>query len=242
MTKYTDSIALFSTLETECSYLKNQQAINQVIDPEYPLDQKKYLALSQLGFRRSGNQVYRPGCSNCNRCIATRISVEQFNFGRRFKRVVKLNKDLNFNIVANINTDEHYHLYQKYINQRHSQGPMFPPTFEQYNSFLNCHWLTSQYFEWRLNNKLVCVAVTDDFANAFSAIYTFFDDSLHRRSLGTLAVLEQITQAMQQQKAFLYLGYWIENSPTMHYKIQFQPLQGFIQGEWRPINPIDSKN
>ena len=34
---------------------------------------------------------------------------------------------------------------------------------------------------------------------------------------------------------YLYLGYWIAQSRKMAYKINFQPLEGLIDGRWRPL-------
>ncbi|MFK5951185.1 MAG: arginyltransferase [Methylococcales bacterium] len=230
-----ESVHLFATEEIECSYLPGEISSNHVIDPNFTMDAMVYSVLSEQGFRRSGNQVYRPGCKHCQQCIATRIEVSNFVLSRRFKRIVNKNKDLQFSIVNNINGEEYYQLYKRYINQRHFNGPMNPPSKQQYDEFLKCNWMHSQYLEWRLNDVLICIAVTDDLDNAFSAIYTFFDPSHAKRSLGTLGVLEQINQALIQAKEYLYLGYWIKESRVMQYKIQFQPLMGFIEGKWQPL-------
>ena len=34
---------------------------------------------------------------------------------------------------------------------------------------------------------------------------------------------------------YLYLGYWIAQSRKMAYKIQFQPMQGLVNGRWQPV-------
>jgi arginine-tRNA-protein transferase len=33
----------------------------------------------------------------------------------------------------------------------------------------------------------------------------------------------------------LYLGYWIGQSRKMAYKINFQPMEGLINGQWQPL-------
>jgi arginine-tRNA-protein transferase len=42
----------------------------------------------------------------------------------------------------------------------------------------------------------------------------------------------QIGQAQELALPFVYLGYWIEESQKMNYKIKFQPLQARIKGVW----------
>ena len=58
------------------------------------MDKSLYSKLSVLGFRRSGNHVYRPHCSQCNACIPARIPVKQFNPSRGQRRVWQRNRDL----------------------------------------------------------------------------------------------------------------------------------------------------
>jgi arginine-tRNA-protein transferase len=36
---------------------------------------------------------------------------------------------------------------------------------------------------------------------------------------------------------WVYLGYWIDNSPKMAYKRRFQPLQGYIGDRWQELPP-----
>nr|WP_308873741.1 hypothetical protein [Thiothrix subterranea] len=53
--------------------------------------------------------------------------------------------------------------------------------------------------------------------------------------MGTFAVLWQIEQARQCGLAFVYPGYWIDESPKMCYKINFQPIEGLVNGTWIPL-------
>ena len=84
---------------------------------------------------------------------------------------------------------------------------------------------------------MIGVSVIDHVANGLSAVYTFFDPTEERRSLGTLAILNQIELARQIEYEFLYLGYWIADCAKMRYKENFSPLEAFDAeiGEWRNI-------
>jgi len=79
---------------------------------------------------------------------------------------------------------------------------------------------------------LAGVAIVDQFENALSAVYIFFDPKFSSASLGVYAVLWQIEQARRQHKEFLYLGYWITACQKMSYKSDYQPLQALVEGQW----------
>ena len=93
-----------------------------------------------------------------------------------------------------------------------------------------------QYFiSSYLGKKLISVAVTDKQKEGLSAIYTFYDPYESRRSLGTFNILNQIRIASELDLEYLYLGYWIANNEKMHYKINFKPLELFINAQWTKI-------
>jgi len=58
-------------------------------------------------------------------------------------------------------------------------------------------------------------------------------------SFGTYNILWQIEQCRSLELPYLYLGYWIRNSRKMAYKANFQPIEGFIDGEWRSLGGED---
>ena len=58
-------------------------------------------------------------------------------------------------------------------------------------------------------------------------------------SYGTFNVVWQIEACKALGLPYLYLGYWIKESPKMAYKSRFMPIEGFIGGEWRRLAPED---
>ncbi|ATC86347.1 arginyl-tRNA-protein transferase [Pseudoalteromonas sp. BSi20429] len=223
------------TQEFDCSYLPNrQEQLLVILDPScYSTD--KFESLLGLGFRRSGNQIYRPHCPICSACSSVRVLAQDFMPSKSQKR--KLNKaKTQFEVkYSTQERPEYYPLYSKYITMRHQDGSMYPPEKEQFQSFLLCSWLKITFIELWHQDTLVAVAVTDCMNSAISAIYTFFDPDFEHYSLGSVMILEQLKFAKEQNKQYVYLGYQIDECDKMKYKTQFLPAQKQLNDEWVAI-------
>ncbi|QBJ62680.1 arginyltransferase [Pseudoalteromonas sp. DL-6] len=219
----------------ECSYLPDrQEQLLVILDPSC-YSSNKFESLLGLGFRRSGNQIYRPHCPICSACSSVRVLADEFIPTKSQKR--KLNKAKNrFEVkYSQVEREQYYPLYSKYISLRHKDGSMYPPDKSQFQSFLFCSWLTITFIELWDQENLVAVAVTDCMDNAISAIYTFFDPDYEHFSLGTVMILQQLKFAKQQRKQFVYLGYQIDECDKMKYKTQFLPAQKQLNDQWVAI-------
>ena len=219
----------------ECSYLPDrQEQLLVILDPSC-YSSNKFESLLGLGFRRSGNQIYRPHCPICSACSSVRVLADEFMPTKSQKR--KLNKAKNrFEVkYSQVEREQYYPLYSKYISLRHQDGSMYPPDKSQFQSFLFCSWLTITFIELCDQDNLVAVAVTDCMDNAISAIYTFFDPDYEHFSLGTVMILQQLKFAKQQHKQFVYLGYQIDECDKMKYKTQFLPAQKQLNDQWVAI-------
>jgi arginine-tRNA-protein transferase len=219
----------------ECSYLPDrQEQLLVILDPSC-YSSNKFESLLGLGFRRSGNQIYRPHCPICSACSSVRVLANEFMPTKSQKR--KLNKAKNrFEVkYSQVEREQYYPLYSKYISLRHQDGSMYPPDKSQFQSFLFCSWLTITFIELWDQDNLVAVAVTDCMDNAISAIYTFFDPDYEHFSLGTVMILQQLKFAKQQRKQFVYLGYQIDECDKMKYKTQFLPAQKQLNDQWVAI-------
>lgn len=225
-------LKLYATLEHPCSYLSNKAATTVFVDPNAKIDGELYSELSDYGFRRSGQHLYRPHCQQCQACVPVRIPVQDFRPNRSQKRCIGRNRDLSRQLVDHINTEEHYRLYERYITRRHFDGDMYPPSRQQYSDFLSSEWGVTKFLEFRSADRLLAVAVCDRLAHGLSAIYTFFDPDEPGRSLGTQAVLSQLELATEWELPYVYLGYWIRNCDKMNYKSTFRPLQMYVNQTW----------
>ena len=223
---------VFVTPAHPCSYLPARQANTLFLDPRETIHPGSYQALTEQGFRRSGSHLYRPHCKTCQACIPARVPVESFVPKRRQRRVQSRNADLSIKTEAASYSRRYYDLYADYISARHRGGDMFPPSIDQFRSFLLSQWSDTVFVCTYLDNKLLSVAVTDRQQRGISAIYTFFDPNEGRRSLGVFSILTQIEMCRTQGLPFLYLGYWIRDSDKMRYKTDYRPVELFVKGTW----------
>jgi leucyl-tRNA---protein transferase len=209
-----------------CSYLQNQQEQLLILMAPQNNAQHYYPTLLANGFRRSGEQVYRPNCVHCQACQSLRINTLTFKKSRSQKRLLNKNKAFTTKISAHLKPG-YYDLYQRYISQVHHDGPMFPPSKRQYQEFITSSWGKSIFIEIYDQEKLIAVSVTDvldaEKIKAWSALYCFYDPDYRDYSLGKFAVLCQLQLALAHQVDWLYLGYYIKDCQKMNYKSQFRP-------------------
>jgi arginine-tRNA-protein transferase len=226
-------LKVYTTYPHRCSYLESEEATTLFIDPRQPVDKALYSNLSLLGFRRSGNHIYRPHCNHCNACIPARVPVADFRPSRGQRRCMKRNADLSVAALDSISNDSCYQLYARYIEARHADGDMFPPDRDQYESFLNNPWGCTRYYAFRDGEDVIGVAVVDEMLDGLSAIYTFYDPQQEARSLGRFAILWQIERCRELGLPYVYLGYWIRQCRKMAYKADYRPLEVMVNNQWQ---------
>lgn len=231
------TLVFFATPPHDCSYLPNREATTMFVDPRADIDKKLYSQLTTLGFRRSGSHYYRPHCDQCNACIPVRLKADGFKPDRSQRRVLRRNNDLHCQLVPACFSERYYQLYARYIEQRHNEGDMYPPSRDQFTSFLVDGSTDSWFLEICLGEELVGLAALDLLDDGLSAIYTVFDPEMEQRSLGTYAILWQIQEAVRRGLPHLYLGYWIKQCRKMNYKTRFRPVEALHDGHWRQLDP-----
>lgn len=227
-----ERLIFYATPDHACSYLPGQRSVTAFLDPTYPKDTQLYTALSQCGFRRSGQHIYRPRCQECEACIPVRVNALKFLPRRSQRRAWHTNQDLTVRLLQPVYHEQHYDLYRRYLHHRHQGGGMDDPTPRQYMDFLVSPWSETGFYEFRLLSKILAVAVLDRLDDGLSAVYTFFEPEFSKRSLGVFSILWSIHEVRRLDLEWLYLGYWIETSAKMRYKCEYQPQQHLRKGIW----------
>jgi len=227
------TIRVFQTAEHPCGYWPERIARDLVLDPADPMLPALYEPALAMGFRRSGQHVYRPNCVGCQACTPVRIPVDRFVPSRSQRRCLARNADLQVSVQPALRSEETFALYRSYVGARHAGGGMDDPSHQDFDAFLSCSWSPTAFLEMRLRRELLAVAVTDVMPDSLSAVYTFFATQHAARSLGTFAILAQIEHARREGLQFLYLGFWLDGHPKMHYKQSFRPLQILLDGSWQ---------
>lgn len=226
------TLHFYATPPDPCPYLPGRKMVSVFADPRADMDVALYGRLARHGFRRSGRHVYRHQCPDCRACIPLRVPVDGFQPNRNQRRVWRRNRDLSVHVIKASPREEHFELYRRYVDTRHPGGGMDDPSPTDYWRFIDSDWSDTDLVEFRLEGRLVCVAVVDRLPDGLSAVYTFFDPEDAVRSPGTLAVLWQIHEAQRLGLPYVYLGYWIAGSEKMAYKASFRPAQGLRDGVW----------
>ena len=84
-------IQFYLTANYNCGYLPEKKAQSIVASPYQDVNQNEFDNLITIGFRRSGNHVYKPHCHNCEACTPIRLHVYQFKRNRSQERCFKKN-------------------------------------------------------------------------------------------------------------------------------------------------------
>jgi leucyl-tRNA---protein transferase len=231
-----DVVRLFQTLPHPCGYYADRTAQNLVIDPSAPQLPQLYDLAVLRGYRRAGGHVYFPHCAACRACVACRVPVARFKPDRSQRRCLARNADVEARVVPAGYSEEHFELYQRYLQTRHAGGGMDDARPEDFARFLYTSWSPTRFVEFREGGRLVAVAVTDFCAGGLSAVYTYFDTDEPARALGTYAILTQIRLARERGLEHLYLGFWIASHPKMDYKSRFRPLEVMRNGVWSDLH------
>jgi leucyl-tRNA---protein transferase len=223
----------FATAPVACPYVSGRAERKLIVELGGSGAALFYDELSRAGFRRSHRFAYRPACRGCCSCVPVRIAVERFRHTRSTRRVCNLNRDLSGRLVTAHATPEQFRLFSAYQRSRHSDSDMASMNYGEYRGMVEDTPVRTGIAEFRdPAGQLVAASLVDLLDDGVSAVYSFFDPQQPKRSLGTWGVLWLVEQCRRQGQPFVYLGYWISESPKMAYKARFPALEWLANGSW----------
>lgn len=224
----------YRTRSFPCSYLseRDESRILTVLTDDLS-ERGLFDILQRFGFRRSQRYLYRPACHQCHACIPVRIRVSDFTPSRTQRKQRHRNSNLSGCWEQAKVTSEFYQLFSSYECARHSDSDMAQMSMADLASMIEDSPVDTRLFTLRDETGVLMAACLVDVSDdGYSAVYSFFNTSDSRRSLGTELILRLTEEAQQARLPYLYLGYWIAESRKMAYKIKFSSLEKLIGTRW----------
>jgi arginyl-tRNA--protein-N-Asp/Glu arginylyltransferase len=220
--------------EHDCSYLENEKANLPLYLPARRLSPQELDAVLSNGIRRSGFFLYHTACANCTACEPSRVDVRTFVWRESFRRVLNRGeRTLQVRIARPSLDEKRLELFNLHREERGlgERGYQYQST--DYESFLvesSCSE-TAELSFWH-QDSLVAVSIVDCGQVSLSAVYTFFDPSFSKLSIGTYSILKQIELALASGRQYVYLGMYVARNPHLNYKSRFLPQERFVAGQW----------
>jgi arginine-tRNA-protein transferase len=234
----------FVTSPAPCPYLPGRSERKVFTELKGPHAEQLNEALGRIGFRRSQTVAYRPACLDCQACVSVRVVAGMFRPSASQKRVLRRNDDLIVTECRPWATDEQFALLAEYLGQRHPDGGMAAMDELDYADMVEHTPVNTVVTEYRepghggRRGRLVGACLTDRQGDGLSMIYSFFDpDHPQRRELGSFIILDHIRRAAAEGLPYVYLGYWVQGSRQMQYKIRFRPMERLTRDGWQLMDP-----
>jgi arginine-tRNA-protein transferase len=203
-------------------------------------------ALGRIGFRRSQTVAYRPSCADCQACVSVRVVADEFRASASQKKILRRNSDLVATVCRPWSTAEQFDLLQRYLGQRHPGGGMTSMDEIDFADMVEHTPVDSWVIEYReptvdgTPGRLVGACLTDRQGDGLSMIYSFYEpDHDGRTGLGNYIILDHIRRAHEEGLPFVYLGYWVEGSPRMQYKVRYRPIERLTRTGWQRISAAE---
>ena len=236
----------FVTSPAPCPYLPGRSERKVFTELKGPHADSLNDALGRIGFRRSQTVAYRPSCLDCSACISVRVVAGEFEPSGTQKRLMKRNGDLVATVCRPWSTSEQFELLQSYLAVRHPEGGMTAMDEIDFADMVEHTPVTSYVVEYRepsedgiTPGRLVGACLTDRQCDGLSMIYSFYDPHHDRQGLGTYIILDHIRRATEMDLSYVYLGYWVEGSPRMQYKVRFRPMEKLGRSGWERFSAAE---
>jgi arginine-tRNA-protein transferase len=162
-----------------------------------------------------------------------RIKLAHFSLSTSLKRILKKNRDLRLEIRAASLDAEKEALFDGHKTRFAENVPdSIYDFFTPQPATIPCAAKEICLFQ---EDKLLAASFLDIGAESTSSVYSFYDPTAARRSLGIQLILLSIGYSRELGRAYYYPGYAYHEPSHYDYKKRFSGLEQFDWQNWRPL-------
>lgn len=190
------------------------------------------------GWRHFGRQFFRYNLAvygnEIRRVIPLRIRLSEFRLSKSQRRVLRSNADANVRVGPVDISPELEDLFDRHKRRFKKHPPDSVYTFISADPGIEpCETLQQSV---RVEGKLFAAGFFDAGERSLSGIYTAFEPTETRRSLGIFTILKEIEFAIDTGKEFYYQGYCYSGRSFYDYKKRFFGTEAYAwNGVWTPL-------
>jgi arginine-tRNA-protein transferase len=182
------------------------------------------------GWRRFGPAYFRPACSPCGECHSIRLDVHRFEPTTSQRRALRRSARFRIEMGRPRIDADRLTLHQHWHGTREDARGWEPTqlTEDEYATQFAFPSSTGREMAWYDGQRLVALGLVDVTANCFSAAYFFYHPDIARLSPGIGNVMRCVEMARELGCQHMYLGYRVQECPSLTYKGFFQPHEVLV--------------
>jgi arginyl-tRNA--protein-N-Asp/Glu arginylyltransferase len=215
----------------DCPYLPERKFHQEWFLAQF-LDSREWGEKLRQGYRRFGRYFFRPQCPGCLACKPLRIKVQELYHSKSQRRIWRKNNETEFRYGPMDPRPEIFSIYRNHSLVRFGQDDKDFLSFLQSFYFPGAPALQTEYW---IEGRLAGVGFCDVSDEGLSSVYFVFHEDFQEYNLGTYSILREAELAKSLGKHSYYLGYYIEENPSMAYKGRFFPreIYDWDQNTWK---------
>ena len=199
------------------------------------------------GWRRFGPAYFRPACQHCNECLSIRLDVHRFLPSESQKKALRRSKRFRVELNRPRLDDARLELHAQWHRTRENARGWEPTSLseDEYATQFALPSSTGREMAWYDGERLMALGLVDLTANCLSAAYFFYHPDIARLSPGVANVMQCVEMARELGCQHVYLGYRVQDCPSLTYKGRFSPhelLEGRPSDQqaavWREAVPL----
>src|SRR5689334_18013117 len=158
-----------------CPYLEGRLSRLPLRIPARGLERSELEVRLARGDRRQGLFLYRPACPGCDACEPIRLDLQSFRPNRSQRRTLARGDEaLTMELGEPIADTERVALYNRHKALRGLSAGQGEVDVRSYREFLAMTCCDTLELRYRLDGKLVGVAIADRSSEALSAVYCYY--------------------------------------------------------------------